>query len=96
MRISSVIIANLVDDNHTKWGIPSANFQLKGRMNWLRFRHFQVIKASLNDKSISDLGGLDNFKDWLKLRAKAFSQEAIQYGLPYPKGLLSFKVQANQ
>ncbi len=55
MRISSVIIANLVDDNHTKWGIPSANFQLKGRVNWLRFRHFQVIKASLNDKSISEI-----------------------------------------
>ncbi|ABU74193.1 hypothetical protein VIBHAR_06301 [Vibrio campbellii ATCC BAA-1116] len=55
MRISFVIIANLVDDNHTKWGIPSANFQFKGRVSWLRFRHFQVIKASLNDKSISEI-----------------------------------------
>ena len=42
---------------------------------------------------MSDLGGLDNFKDWLKLRANAFSQEAIQYGLPYPKGLLLVGVQ---
>merc|ERR1712118_644174 len=47
----------------------------------------------LNDKSLSDLGGLDNFKDWLKLREKAFSQDAIQYGLPYPKGLLLVGVQ---
>jgi SpoVK/Ycf46/Vps4 family AAA+-type ATPase len=36
---------------------------------------------------------LDNFKDWLSLRSKAFSQEAIKYGLPYPKGLLLVGVQ---
>ena len=38
-------------------------------------------------------GGLDNFKDWLKLRTNAFSQAAITYGLPYPKGLLLVGVQ---
>ena len=53
----------------------------------------QLLEFCLNDKSISDLGGLDNFKDWLKLREKAFSQDAIQYGLPYPKGLLLVGVQ---
>jgi len=53
----------------------------------------QLLEFCLNDKSISDLGGLDNFKGWLKLRAQAFSQEAIQYGLPYPKGLLLVGVQ---
>jgi|TARA_B110000971_G_C20035490_1_gene513932 SpoVK/Ycf46/Vps4 family AAA+-type ATPase len=53
----------------------------------------QLLEFCLNDKSISDLGGLDNFKDWLTLRVKAFSQEAIQYGLPYPKGLLLVGVQ---
>jgi SpoVK/Ycf46/Vps4 family AAA+-type ATPase len=53
----------------------------------------QLLEFCLKDKSMSDLGGLDNFKDWLKLREKAFSQEAIQYGLPYPKGLLLVGVQ---
>jgi SpoVK/Ycf46/Vps4 family AAA+-type ATPase len=53
----------------------------------------QLLEFCLNDKNVSDLGGLDNFKDWLKLRANAFSQEAIQYGLPYPKGLLLVGVQ---
>ena len=53
----------------------------------------QLLEFCLNDKSLSDLGGLDNFKDWLKLREKAFSQDAIQYGLPYPKGLLLVGVQ---
>merc|ERR1711934_1312425 len=40
-----------------------------------------------------DLGGLDVFKEWLQVRDQAFSQEAIQYGLPYPKGLLLVGVQ---
>ncbi len=53
----------------------------------------QLLEFCLTDKNISDLGGLDNFKDWLKLRAKAFSQEAVNYGLPYPKGLLLVGVQ---
>jgi SpoVK/Ycf46/Vps4 family AAA+-type ATPase len=53
----------------------------------------QLLEFCLNDKNISDLGGLDNFKDWLKLRERAFSQDAIEYGLPYPKGLLLVGVQ---
>ncbi len=53
----------------------------------------QLLEFCLTDKNISDLGGLDNFKDWLKLREKAFSEEAIKYGLPFPKGLLLVGVQ---
>ncbi len=53
----------------------------------------QLLEFCLTDKTISDLGGLDNFKTWLNLRSKAFSQEAINYGLPYPKGLLLVGVQ---
>ena len=53
----------------------------------------QLLEFCLTDKNISDLGGLDNFKDWLKLRSKAFSQEAVNYGLPFPKGLLLVGVQ---
>lgn len=53
----------------------------------------QLLEFCLNDKSLLDLGGLDNFKSWLRLREKAFSQEAIKYGLPYPKGLLLVGVQ---
>jgi hypothetical protein len=32
----------------------------------------QLLEFSLTDKRISDLGGLDNFKEWLKLRSEAF------------------------
>lgn len=53
----------------------------------------QLLEFCLANKTISDLGGLDNFKNWLKLRSNAFSQAAIDYGLPYPKGLLLVGVQ---
>jgi ATP-dependent 26S proteasome regulatory subunit len=33
------------------------------------------------------VGGLDVLKDWLRLRERAFTQEARDYGLPMPKGI---------
>ena len=53
----------------------------------------QLLDFCLTDKKLSDLGGLNIFKKWLKLREKAFSQSALDYGLPYPKGLLLVGVQ---
>jgi SpoVK/Ycf46/Vps4 family AAA+-type ATPase len=53
----------------------------------------QLLDFCLKNKSLSDLGGLDNFKEWLQLRKEAFSPEALNYGLPYPKGLLLVGVQ---
>jgi len=53
----------------------------------------QLLEFCVADKHIGDLGGLDNFKDWLKLRAEAFLPAAKEYGLPYPKGLLLVGVQ---
>jgi AAA+ superfamily predicted ATPase len=34
-----------------------------------------------------DVGGLGVLKDWLRLRERAFTQEARDYGLPSPKGI---------
>jgi ATP-dependent 26S proteasome regulatory subunit len=39
-------------------------------------------------EGLSDIGGLDVLKDWLIKRKDAFSQRAVDYGLPSPKGLL--------
>jgi SpoVK/Ycf46/Vps4 family AAA+-type ATPase len=36
----------------------------------------------------SSVGGLDNLKQWLKLRSKAFERRAKDFGLKEPKGLL--------
>lgn len=37
---------------------------------------------------ISDIGGLDVLKDWLVKRKQTFTQEALDSGVPIPKGLL--------
>lgn len=39
-------------------------------------------------EGMADVGGMDNLKQWLKERNKAFGDEARAYGLPAPKGLL--------
>lgn len=37
--------------------------------------------------SFDSVGGLDGIKSWVKTRKNAFSKEARDYNLPYPKGL---------
>lgn len=39
-------------------------------------------------ESLESIGGLDVLKEWLLKRRNAFSQRALEYGLPTPKGLL--------
>jgi AAA+ superfamily predicted ATPase len=39
-------------------------------------------------ETLDSIGGLDVLKEWLLKRRHAFSQRAIEYGLPTPKGLL--------
>jgi SpoVK/Ycf46/Vps4 family AAA+-type ATPase len=48
--------------------------------------------CSVNEK-ISNLGGLNNLKDWLNKRKTAFSIQALNYGLPTPRGLLLIGIQ---
>ncbi len=38
--------------------------------------------------SLSDIGGLDNLKDWLVKRKNAFTEEAQKFGLTPPRGIL--------
>nr|UZC30160.1 subunit 4 of 26S proteasome [Entomoneis sp.] len=48
--------------------------------------------TSVNEK-ITNLGGLNNLKSWLKKRKTAFSLQASKYGLPTPRGLLLVGIQ---
>jgi SpoVK/Ycf46/Vps4 family AAA+-type ATPase len=43
--------------------------------------------------SMSALGGMELLKDWVRKRSRAFSQEAREYGLPPPRGILLMGVQ---
>lgn len=38
-------------------------------------------------ETMDDVGGLQSLKQWLELRERAFSRDAVEYGLPAPKGI---------
>jgi SpoVK/Ycf46/Vps4 family AAA+-type ATPase len=38
--------------------------------------------------TLEDVGGLENLKEWLRKRQNLFTREALEAGLPVPKGLL--------
>ncbi len=59
--------------------------QLLGREETLEFFESQ--------ESLESIAGLDNLKEWLVNRERAFSKEARAYGLPEPKGLFLLGVQ---
>ena len=47
-----------------------------------------------NNENLESIGGLNELKDWLYKRSKAFTKEAVDYGLPpNPKGILLVGIQ---
>jgi AAA+ superfamily predicted ATPase len=56
-------------------------------------RQTQILDFYPTTANMSDIGGLDNLKDWLLRRGGAFSEQARQYGLPHPRGLLLVGIQ---
>jgi SpoVK/Ycf46/Vps4 family AAA+-type ATPase len=56
-------------------------------------RQTQILEFYPTTERISDIGGLDNLKDWLLRRGGAFTERARQYGLPHPRGLLLVGIQ---
>ena len=56
-------------------------------------RQTEILDFIPATEQISDIGGLDNLKDWLLRRGGGFSEKARQYGLPHPRGLLLVGIQ---
>jgi len=56
-------------------------------------RQTQILEFYPTTERITDIGGLDNLKDWLLRRGGAFTERARQYGLPHPRGLLLVGIQ---
>jgi len=50
-------------------------------------RESQALEFYPVTETLSDVGGLGMLKNWLRLRERAFTQEAREYGLPAPKGI---------
>ena len=53
----------------------------------------EILEYYSVSEKMSNLGGLDNLKDWLKKRKTAFGIQAYNYGLPTPRGLLLIGIQ---
>ena len=53
----------------------------------------EILEYTSVDEKITNLGGLDNLKDWLRKRKTAFGIQASNYGLPTPRGLLLVGIQ---
>jgi ATP-dependent 26S proteasome regulatory subunit len=85
-RVLSKIIATYktIDDNSISI-LLSEKKQIISQTEILEY-------ASVNE-TVTNLGGLDNLKDWLKKRKTAFSIQASNYGLPTPRGLLLIGIQ---
>lgn len=48
----------------------------------------QILQYWKNDTLLNDIGGLDDLKNWLKIREDAFTEQARIYGLPNLRGIL--------
>jgi AAA+ superfamily predicted ATPase len=53
----------------------------------------QILEFWSTTENLSYIGGLDNLKNWLNKRSNSFSEKAINYGLPIPRGLLLVGIQ---
>jgi SpoVK/Ycf46/Vps4 family AAA+-type ATPase len=53
----------------------------------------EILEFWKTNESFSDIGGLENLKLWLNKRRLNFSETALNYGLPIPKGLLLVGIQ---
>ena len=53
----------------------------------------EILEYTSVDETITNLGGLDTLKDWLRKRKTAFGVQASNYGLPTPRGLLLVGIQ---
>lgn len=52
-------------------------------------RKFGILEYVETEKlETSDIGGLDNLKKWLEIRKQAYTPEAEQFGIGWPKGVL--------
>lgn len=53
----------------------------------------KILEFCSSTEKMSDVGGLENLKKWLKKRVGALSKKAEDYGLPMPRGLFLVGIQ---
>ena len=53
----------------------------------------EILEYWSVDEKITNIGGVENLKEWLRKRKTSFSIQASNYGLPTPRGLLLVGIQ---
>lgn len=56
-------------------------------------RQTGILEFFTTSESLKNVGGLENLKQWVKIRQNAFTEEARNYGIPNPKGVLLAGIQ---
>ena len=56
-------------------------------------RQTEILEFFTTKESLKIVGGLENLKQWVRMRQNAFSEEARRYGIPNPKGVLLVGIQ---
>ncbi|AOY82091.1 MULTISPECIES: AAA family ATPase [Moorena] len=88
-RIRRVLARGIASNN----AIQPSDVELILEEKRQSIRQTQILEFYPTQEKISDIGGLDNLKDWLLRRGGAFTEQARQYGLPHPRGLLLVGIQ---
>lgn len=56
-------------------------------------RQTGILEFFTARESLKSVGGLENLKQWVRMRQDAFTEEARRYGIPNPKGVLLVGIQ---
>jgi SpoVK/Ycf46/Vps4 family AAA+-type ATPase len=71
--------------NGTK-DVPISKLVMKEKANTVK--KTGILEYFEAKQTVNDVGGLENLKEWLTMRSKAFSKQARDFGLPMPRGIL--------
>ncbi len=71
----------------SKGGLDERDIDLVNQEKKQVVRDSGALEFFTPSETIADVGGLDELKEWLRMRERAFTQEARDYGLPAPKGI---------
>jgi len=83
-EIEGVFSKALTDDK--KLNANDINLVLSEKVQIIR--KTGILESISPKETFMDVGGLENLKKWIDKRKKSFTQEAKEYGLPSPKGIL--------
>jgi ATP-dependent 26S proteasome regulatory subunit len=56
-------------------------------------RQTGILEFFTTQVSLKSVGGLENLKQWVRMRQDGFTEEARRYGIPNPKGVLLVGIQ---